>query len=235
MPVKLIHIHIPKTGGRSLFRVLKSVYGDGVAGPINRGTYFIQQPAPQSLIGIIPPEKIVLYGHFHFKNVQDIVSHDAPKVITWMRHPVDRLISSYHFEMNKFHNNKGPAKHWVKANTQLMEFAENANNRNVQERFLKGLDLRDLFFIGMLEHHDRDLCTLSKLLSWKNYRKNVWVNKGFYSSQQLKKNPVTSALRKQIADLNKADMELYKEALSLRDKYEKNSRSVYLFNKIFKR
>lgn len=79
-------------------------------------------------------------------------------------------------------------------------------------RFLEGLELTDLFFLGFQEQFLQDIRLLSKKLSWKLPE----------TAFQIKKNPTPStdetdkAIRQRIAALNQADLELYNRAIALK-------------------
>ena len=79
-------------------------------------------------------------------------------------------------------------------------------------RFLNGLNLEDLFFLGLQEQFRQDVLLLSQKLSWN-------LPKG---ALEIKKNPtlpkgiVDEEVRQRIAALNQADIKLYNQAIALK-------------------
>lgn len=103
--LELIGLHIPKTGGTALLRWLEKVYGREALYPDSDDN---ENPANISSVIYIDPEgylkafasgypflrgKKVVHGHFWMKKYQHI-TQNVPR-ITFLRNPVDRLISEY--------------------------------------------------------------------------------------------------------------------------------------------
>jgi hypothetical protein len=96
-----------------------------------------------------------------------------------------------------------------------MEYARKPGRRDRMSKFLQGISLTDLFFVGITEHYLEDLKILGRLLSWRD------VESAYF--QNNKKYPVYGAgvsreEREEIAELNKKDVELYQEAVLLRSR-----------------
>ncbi len=217
--IELITLHIHKTGGRSFYQTLKSVYGDAVDVPRNRGKLFADNNENISLLEIIPDHIKVLYGHLEYRHVTDLAEKYSPKIITWLRDPVERVISHYYYKAWK--QSVGKTHDFDKDST-LIEFARKEDHKNLMSHFLKGIDPEELFFTGVLENYNSDLKLLASMLNWKKYRRNVHRN----SNANYKKNPdcktkvVTQEMREEIFSLNQEDVALYNRALELRKKYQ---------------
>jgi hypothetical protein len=89
---QLIHLHIPKTAGSSLNRMLSGAYGT-----MNPTTgRFIHYNSTLSLIRDRKRrQRPVILGHIHYEAVQ--VLAPSRKVITFLRDPVARTISAFEF------------------------------------------------------------------------------------------------------------------------------------------
>ncbi len=217
---ELISIHIPKTAGTSFYHTLKSEYNASKVVRIDINTtnkvkvnrIFINN-------AFIEPNPKVIHGHFRREQILSLtgVSGDLP-TITWLRDPVDRVISNYYYLSkilkNELQEEKKGLKILGRMQKTLMEYASLERNRNRMTKFLKGVELEDLFFIGFTEQYDEDIRLLGKKLNWT---KAITVN---HNSTGVKNKPeVDFATRSEIAELNAPDVELYKKAKVLRSDY----------------
>ena len=92
----------------------------------------------------------------------------------------------------------------------LLEYAATDVNRNRMSKFLKGIQPKDFFFIGLTDHYDKDLDQLAKMLNWDAYKsrtQNITGNKPFVDEDTIEK----------IKNLNREDYDLYSEALQIRE------------------
>ena len=215
--IELISIHIPKTAGSSFFQLLKKVYGKEYVMKIN-------VPEPDMNFHSVRdtgPAKVI-HGHIRVSQLEDVIREDDPRIITWLRNPVDRVISNYYFSMQRIREGKAVER---KSNTiafSLPEYAALDENRNKASWFLEGIRLEELFFVGLYEEFMSDISRLGKMLGWDDnhkvpHRKN--------SSSFIENNDCTTQFRdinaemkKEIATLNSIDVALYEEALRLRNK-----------------
>lgn len=217
--VELISIHIPKTAGKSFYKTLQYVYGDKLDKRTNRKHYFHKKTLFNKLIKNIPESVSVIHGHLQFKHVRQIKEKHNSKVITWLRDPVDRVISNYYFVMKRIRENpKHP--HQEMMDFTLIDYAKRKAVQNRISKYLNGLSLEDLFFIGFLEDYDDDLKILGHKLGWPEQIPSFFENSG----SGYKKDPtcatkvVTDDMREKIRDLNTMDIEIFKRAKEIRQK-----------------
>lgn len=214
---ELISLHIPKTAGTSFRNILKSVYGDTlvVRFDINKkGVKLNQQPYSSSDL----PSSKVLHGHFRYRELKK--RFDLPEniqKITWVRDPVQRVLSNYYYldsQLKKFLNEEGKGINILsKMKRSLLEFAQNEINQNRQSKFLEGIDLEEFDFVGITEYFEEDLAEVTNVLDWPEIPKAIYQNK-----TASKKRIYSESILDDIAALNKRDMDLYKQALILRNK-----------------
>ncbi|NBC06434.1 MAG: sulfotransferase family 2 domain-containing protein [Bacteroidetes bacterium] len=218
--LELISIHIPKTAGTSFRNTLKDVYGQEVVvrldikvkGPrvvVNERDYYQRQ---------LPPWTRVAHGHFNYLLLQehfDLPDRDIP-VITWMRDPVERVISNYYYLSKRLAEELDePSKGLnilAKMQRELMEYARAPKSRNRAAHFMKGMPLEDFTFIGIQEYYQEDLSHLAQLLDWKNFKEYTHNRTGKSHDE------VTPKQRDEIRALNDEDVRLYEQALALREK-----------------
>lgn len=226
----VIFLHIQKTGGITLQRLLRQKLGDSL---LQRATRLLSQQHSHVTIEDALRAKQMrdryFVGHCCFG-----VHRFLPQPFTYMtmlREPVSRVISLYYYSRS----NPTAYYHYHAANCSLEEFALKTplmELDNGQVRFLAG-DHQDIFinrtpigqcdipllelaqqnieqhfsWVGLTEYFDQSLLLLAKQMNWKNclylYR-NV--------SQMQRKQEVTAELKQQIADRNWLDVQLYQYA-----------------------
>ncbi len=207
--IELISIHIPKTGGRSFNTILKQVYGDRKVFNISRE---VLKRLGQNLEQVLPENAVVLHGHLKFSDIASVYEQRPVPLLTWLRDPVERVISDYYFKMERIQSGARPE--WIDyQNEALPEYMRRKGERNLMSRYLYGASLKEIFFVGLLEHFREDLMDLGRMLQWKKTKPVVAnCNKKFRSQF----GPVSEELRREIAQYNSEDVALYQEALDLR-------------------
>ena len=206
--LELISVHIPKTGGTSFYKVLAANYGQQLSPSLRRVDVQAAQKQYGGIIESLGQEVKVLHGHFYVGELGL-----SSKVITFLRHPVDRVISNYHFFIAGLENpERNPANYTLNKHRKgesLLEYARRPENQNVMSKFLTGIDLEQLFFVGFLERFEDDVQTLGQLLDWST----VEVPKLNQGQQQP---DVSEDIRAKLTELNGEDMALYEAAQQLR-------------------
>lgn len=216
--IRLVSLHIPKTAGTSFRNILKAVYGEDKVMRVD-----IPLPSePVSYKSVPPlPEELkaaeVLHGHFRFQDMAVLcgVPTSVP-VITWLRDPVERVISNYFYLQKILRDTLCEEERGLnvlsKMERSLLEYAGAEINRNRISKFLEGLKLKDLLFVGVQEHFMEDLRDLGHLMKWEN------ACQLHQNSSAEQKTFVDPGIKETIRNLNEADAALYEEALHLRHK-----------------
>lgn len=213
--IELVSLHIPKTCGTSFRNTLKTVYGNKSVKrlDINSKCLKIDQKVYEksSLLSNIR----IIHGHFKFNSVfEKIELSETTPVITWLRDPVERVISNYFYLkkiiQKKIRTSDDDGNLGDRMLKSLTEYARAEENRNRISKFLSGAKLEDFFFIGIVENYENDLATLSELLNWEKYSI-------FKDNQTSKETPVVSEEdRKLIKSINENDVELYNTAIEIK-------------------
>ena len=84
----IISVHVPKCAGTSFGRILETQHGDRLWK--NYGAIFTREEARKDLI---PDGTQCIHGHFFADAFSDLFP--AGQLITWVRHPVERVVSNY--------------------------------------------------------------------------------------------------------------------------------------------
>lgn len=203
--VELASIHIPKTAGTSFRNTLKSVYGNmGVRRIDNR-------KFPPKL----PRGTRVIHGHFFWPALRDFysLSDDTP-LITWVRDPVDRVLSNYYYLQKilkeRLRRESNDLNILSKMQKTLIEYASVEGARNCMSKFINGVELDRFLFVGVCEHFDEDVEALATLLGWREY------GAFRHNDSSTEKRELTEDLRAEIRRLNDRDVAVYEKALELR-------------------
>ena len=159
----LISIHIPKCAGTSFRHVLQQAYGQRLY--LNYGGIFSRE---QSRPGLIPPATECVHGHFLADALDDLVENAT--YLTWLRHPVERVVSNY------FHFLRNPdlrdtcCRALYENNLSLREFAELDWMRNEATRYLSSTSLADMEFIGVAERFGESMKICAEQFGWAHLR-----------------------------------------------------------------
>lgn len=217
--IELISIHIPKCAGTSFRNILKMVYGDEAVIRLDIDLQFrVLKINEQEFKGRKLNKRVkVVHGHFAYPLLKDRfeLEQDVP-MITWIRHPVDRVISNYYYLEKRLKEELNEKRKGLnilrKMQRTLMEYAADEYNQNRISKFLQGVELNQFGFVGVQEFYEEDLALMAKQFSWPSYE-FLHVNKtgGGYKDQ------VSEEQRMQIAMWNDQDMAIYKEALAIRN------------------
>jgi hypothetical protein len=211
--LELISIHIPKTAGTSFRNILKDVYGD-------KNVVRLDIPNNVELNkkkfegNKLDPEIRVVHGHFSYKRLTEAfeIQKDIP-VITWLRDPATRVISNYYYlDMilrKELDEERKGLNILLKMEKSLLEYASTKVNRNRIWKFMKGMAIEDLFFVGLTEHYEEDLKYLGQKLGWKKH-------KIFQHNPTADKPEVDQETIDRIKELNSKDYKIYNRALELR-------------------
>ena len=215
--LELISLHIPKTAGTSFRKILEKQYGPALTRlDIRNGKLLVDGKLFWG--SSLPAKSKVIHGHFMYPALRQCLAEgkEKPKMITWLRHPVERVISNYYYlaermarELNE--EEKG-LNLLMKMQKSLPEYAESDFARNRMSKFLEGTEPEDFFFIGLSERFESDVKELAALLGWKP-GELPHVNKtGDY------REGIDPEILERIAALNEKDMELYERVIALRKK-----------------
>jgi hypothetical protein len=171
MEVEIISVHFPKAGGSSLRQSFVAAYGkdavhfDYTDDPADPCSCYSLDPdgcrRKAREVGCAPGVKVV-HGHFH-PSKYELMSN--AKKITFLRHPVDNLISIYYFwkTLKEGHCLLNYARN---SQLGLLDVARLPAIRYLLSRtYFGGVDMDTFDFIGFMESYAEDLRMLSGLLS----------------------------------------------------------------------
>lgn len=213
-----------------MLQTLVEVYGEKQVHHFERDDCLELQEKGQKISDVISKDTKVIHGHFYFEEVQDIYDRDQPKLVTFMRSPVHRVISNYHWWKHSLeHKNTEEATR--RMNEPLELYVRRPETQNKMARFLEGVDINEFYYIGFLESFETDLLELAEKLEWQiatiHHEKKMVRSKAndkIYSSNLLKS----------IKKLNIKDEKLYKSATLRFKSKESNQDKTWLLGNLLK-
>lgn len=216
--LEIIHIHIPKTAGTSLLNVFQKKYSSNEICTIKRKELSENSIKDNSEIikDHISKEHKILHGHLYYKEIDTVLKLNTDvKIITFLRNPVDRVISNYLFFKQRIHEGKVNKSELSRKNETLMEYARLEESQNRQSKFLDGIDIENIYFLGLMESFSEDIKNLCKELEIRLFEIPD-LNKNKHSEISYLK--ITETEIQEIKSLNQKDLLLYQNALDIRNR-----------------
>jgi hypothetical protein len=215
--IEIVSLHIPKTAGTSFRTILKDKIGDSRVVRLdihNKNDIRLNEKA-------FTKDKLrnkikVVHGHFKFADIKELFDlNPSVRYVTWLRDPVDRVLSHYYYLMKMAAIKMGEqAKDEIlsKVGKSLEEYVVHDQNRNEISHFLEGSSLDDFDFIGIQKDFENELNRFRKVMGWtniENQRHNVTGSK---------KPAIDKKTVELIKSYNEKDVEIYEEALKRHQK-----------------
>lgn len=212
----LISLHIPKTAGTSFRNMLKSVYGEDqvVRFDINeRGEVRLDEALYEK--DKLPGVRVI-HGHFVFADLERMYKLPSDyQLITWLRDPVARVVSNYYYLESRLKELLDEERRNLnirsKMQRSLIEYARAELNRNRQSKFLRGIEIEQMDFVGIQEHFSTEIPALAACLAWKSVPENLHHN-----PTASAKPDIPDAVLAEIRELNAEDQAIYERGLALR-------------------
>ncbi|OIJ18538.1 hypothetical protein BKP45_19025 [Anaerobacillus alkalidiazotrophicus] len=232
----LIFLHIPKTGGTTLRKIVEAQYKP------NEIITFSNREFLDEKIRYMPSKELdrikCLQGHSQF-GIHSYIQKSF-KYITFLRDPIESMISLYYYVRN---NPKQPM-YKIALDNSLEEFIDIVEH-NRFTWYLSGTssvdiekakeNLNNFHMVGITEMYEESLFLMMKSLNWKNIRyKKRNVNSNRPSSRL-----VPPKIINKISEKNQLDLNIYyhaKKSLQKRIDLLDQATKVELkkFQKIFK-
>lgn len=200
----ILSLHIPKAAGSTLVASYRGAFGD-------RALYHNAHPdiVYETSKRDLEERYDVIHGHLDLSRLKGIIDDDT-KIVTFLRDPVQRVVSSYHYHTKP--DVTGDVATLVKSrNMSLAEFAQLPGQSNLQSRMIAPIGRDRLNFIGFSETFSDSLARLS------DYIGTALVNEANRNANSDKTVGADYAIpedtRRLIISRNGADQELYDWAL----------------------
>lgn len=211
----IIFMHIPKTGGLTLRKIIDQQYMKNEIYHISRGVD-VNKLKERLNNGKIK----AVYGHNRF-GIHKYFSNRLFTYITLLRDPVERVISTYYYILERPQNRL----HHLAKEVTFKQFVEESYSEfhipvnNHQTRFLSGQKQPDLEMalknmqqhfqvVGITEQYNESLFLMKKHFGWKN----IYYEKINQTSSRPKAADLPESLIQLIESKNELDLALYNAA-----------------------
>lgn len=200
-----LSVHIPKTAGVSIRNILKEHFGPGFV------LYYWQMTdAWGRVIKEVPADATCVHGHFQTDQLTRLFPR--AKLITWVRDPVERVISSYYHRLRD-PDPQHPVCHELHSKKlSLPAYAALPLVRNEMAHFFGSKQPEDFMFIGLVENFADSLARMAGLLGLSVAplrRDNV------NPAKPADRYEIDPGIRQEILRLNEKDAALYTRCLQL--------------------
>lgn len=221
----LLSVHLPKTAGTSFAQSLQARFGAGYRAdyadlPMQVGAWRRQWHAMTEGLRMRREGADVgttcIHGHFLPVKYRFAALRRPVGVITWLRDPVERVVSHYHFWRRDYAGddpaqplrNRMLAEDWS-----LERFALGPELRNVYHAYLWGFPASRFDFIGITEHYADELERLAETpLVGDLHEARALVN----PDRECDRYDVPAGMRRRIEAWHASDVALYRWALARR-------------------
>lgn len=225
----MISLHLPKTAGTS-FKVLlsnnykRSLYEDYKDFPDNKSfeertleaQFLKKQMRFKKYMYLLSNVKCI-HGHFLPYKYIDYLKYDSTRFVTWLRDPLERLGSHYHYWVRTYHKDNSLPFHRkvVEENWTLEQFCLSKEMKNLYSNFLWNFPIDKFDFIGITEYIEEDIKYFSEhylknsklKLQHANYNPVLKTKSKYFSDEDL---------IKEIKSFHEEDYKIYNYALERR-------------------
>jgi hypothetical protein len=218
----IISVHLPKTAGKSFQAALEARFGtslleDYASFPMNTPEVERTRSALEASLQNADREFAgvqCIHGHFLPVKYLLMATRRPLTFVTWLRDPVDRVLSNYYYWKRAYEPESSPPLHRkvVEEDWSVERFCLCSEMRNMYAQFLWGFPVENFDFIGVTEHYDEDLAYFADRflgVPVEAQRLNVGAAQG--GPYQI-----DEGLRQRIEAFHDRDMDLYRRALEKR-------------------
>jgi len=219
----VVGLHIPKTAGSSFKAILEKVYGKRYLWIPNVHTSYyawVEHVKREDLYNID-----FIYGHMPY-GIHKFFPEDIKcNYITFLRNPIERLMSMYHLNMKNNNPTVDNFLQWLGSykiadiengmtriiNGAMENLIDITNSLVTEKDYLVAQqNLGDMYFVGTTEHFDSDLKFLAEKLNWESIPEQ---EKLLYYPDRLSKKDLSTLDREKLRGSQLFDFLLWKEAL----------------------
>ena len=204
--LELISVHYAKAGGTSLWAELKRHYGDALFSDNNHDPCNSNQKNNPPFL--LSPETKAVMGHIR----PDLyIASKSTKIITFLRDPVDKLLSAYFYWLNLPLGGSPEHEAFVTNRPSIFEYAEEGAGVSI-EAYFGGFDMDRFDFIGFHDQRAEHLACLSNLLGFE-ISSEVKLNVTPFSSERAAIQSDDRSMSR-LRELLKVEVEFYNDLRS---------------------
>lgn len=217
--MKLISIHIPKTGGVTFRSLLKSHFGSKILydyedRPMSDPTFLRNMKVVKQIF--LPKTNLNNYEciHGHFMPIKYKYLKNTSCVI-WFRDPIERIVSRYFYMQKHSDFSSRQFNLYIKnKNISLEEFCEIPHFHNLYNKYLWGVSLEFFDFIGITENYTQSLTNFCNDFNF-DISDACLENKNYDVIKINDCYDLKNDLKNKIYKYNKKDFLIYEKAISM--------------------
>lgn len=215
----IISVHLPKTAGTSFAAALDGHFRIRFLRDYSDFPIITPQPernraALQASLRNAESEFAdveCIHGHFLPIKYLLLVHKREVKFVTWMRHPVDRVLSHFYHWKKSYSPRSAPLhRRVVEENWSVERFCLGPEVRNLYWQFLWGFPINYFDFIGITEFYEDDLAYFGQ------HYLGAYIKAKRLNVRKHRACQIDRSFRNEIEAFHDRDMELYRNALEKR-------------------
>jgi hypothetical protein len=195
----VLSVHIPKTAGVSFRKILAQLYCEDFL-----LKYWQMTDAHGRVVASIPPNIRCIHGHYS----PDVLlpAYPGARLITWVRDPVERVVSSYFHRLREPDWQHPVTRELHEKKLSLVEFAALELMRNEMARYFCGKSPGDFAFIGRMETFET---SLARFLREFGFGRVAIPRENCNPERKTGRYLLDWETWRKIAAMNEQDLELY--------------------------
>lgn len=218
----LVSLHLPKTAGTSFAVALQAHYGEHYqadyddlpmqVAPWRRKLRALRGGWQLRRTGLA--QVACLHGHFLPAKYLLALSGRQATFITWLRHPVERVVSHYHY-WRRDYDGRDPYQplrnRMLSEDWSLERFALGPEMRDLYCQYLWRFDPGQFAFIGITERYAEDLARFAESFRWRD----CVLEHALHNPDRCDGDyQISRKLREQLIRHHACDMALYQASLA---------------------
>jgi sulfotransferase famil protein len=217
-------MHIPKTGGNTFRAHLRDVFDDDICFVYMSQWQFVDAGTPTPMMRLYRRLRALKSGlrdrsrlrptdrciHGHFRAESYLARFPDSLAITWVRDPVERLLSQYYYWKRRPFRGHSVCNLLIRDKLSPLEFAEIEIMRNLQCRYFNTKAVQDFKLVGITEQFDACVDGFYGLVGVQPKHGEARNRNPHKSTARYEIDP---AVRARIAALNSQDCKLYDQAV----------------------
>jgi len=208
----LISVHIPKCAGTSFRTILRGIFGDKLW--LNYGAAYRREEVRP---GVVPPGTECIHGHF-LADAFDVVFKN-PRLVTWVRHPVERVVSNFQFFLRHPYNGDYFSRELHSKKLSLRQFSDMEGMRNEAARHFAGKTVDDFSFVGIADRFAESMRHFGQTFGFANLESVPVPRENVNPARPARRYRLDPGDYRYILDRNASDLAFFDEAMARLDAF----------------